>query len=905
MNSRCFTVVLGALLLLVSCGGGEDTTATTVARRSSKADQALVSRLIVKVESSRYLIQAEQLSDEMTQAMSQHAGVGLRRVRVGALGTHVLELAEALSTAQAQSVATRLHTLPGVTYAEIDARAKISVIPNDPNFSSQWALAEPERVAGGINAVGAWDITQGVADIVVAVVDTGVLPHRELSGRMLPGYDFVSDVAAANDGNGRDADGSDPGDWILASEASKYGETSAVASSWHGTHVAGIIGAAGNNGSEVAGIAWKTRILPVRVLGKGGGYSSDIADGIIWAVGGAVPGVPTNPYPAKVVNLSLGGEGACTSTYQSAIDFARSRGATVVVAAGNEASPASNSRPANCLGVVSVAATSIAGAMASYSNFGPGVTLAAPGGDSDSTILSLGDGGSESPKYDNSLRFSMGTSMAAPIVSGVVALMLAVNPSLTPDQVQSVLTYTVSRFPTGTAHNCTTVTCGAGIVNALSAVRAVAAGSVGNALPSPQSGWWWNETEGGRGYAIEIRNGSLFMAGFLYENTGRATWFVSSGIMTDNTHYQGSMSPYSGGQTLTGAFKPATAGTSLGTVKLAFSSATRGSLTWPNGQTTLIQRFDIVSGGTNLAQTGFAPEAGWWWNQTEPGRGFAIEVQGNSLFIAGFMYDEAGQPIWYVSTGNMVSPSYYTGHWTSYANGQAMGQPFKPPIVINANAGLLTINFSDTRNATITLPDGRLVPVQRFLDYGVSTPVTVDSPNLKSVNKMLGSWLFNYDIGSSSFTDNITFDTALESSTTAGTYYAWGLNQYAFTTLVGFDDANGNYYMLSEEPDSASFDDFYTFTLDASGRILSGCYYLYYRTDTLSSCYPLNGSKIANSGARSVLLTTPEAIEARSAKKLLMERKRLLTSAMISIGSRPLAAAHREQVRSLANTLRQ
>lgn len=903
MKSIKVAAILCGLLMLQSCGGGESEGSASGMARLAKDESAQVSRLIVKIQSSGPQNQAELLSNEMRQMLSQRAGYPLSPVRIGGLGAHVLELPQVLSLADAQAVAARIHSLPGVVYAEPDVREKISVIPNDISFNRQWALAEPEKVAGGINAVGAWDITQGAATVIVAVVDTGVLPHSELAGRLLPGYDFVSDSLHGNDGDGRDANASDPGDWILASEANSYGETTATPSSWHGTHVAGIVAAAGNNVAGVAGIAWNTRILPVRVLGKGGGYSSDIADGIIWAAGGAVPGVPMNPNPAKVINLSFGGTGACTYTYQNAINLARSLGAIVVAAAGNEAQSASTSRPANCPNVISVAATSNAGALAAYSNYGSGVTVSAPGGDSGSAMVSLGDGGSLSPMGDNGLKFAMGTSMSAPVVSGVAALMLAVNPTMTPDQVKSTLTFSASRFPTGTARDCTVLICGAGIVNALSAVRAASAGSVGASLPAPQSGWWWNEQEGGRGYAIEIRNGNVFMAGFLYEATGAATWFVSTGAMTDATHYQGSMSRYSGGQTLTGSFKAATQSANLGQVKLAFSGATRATITWPDGQSTPIQRFDIVTASTTLKQNGFTPEAGWWWNHAEPGRGFAIEVQGDNLFVAGFMYDDAGAPVWHVSTGTMTSPTYYTGRWVSYANGQAISQPFKPPTLTNANAGAISIIFSDTRNATLQMPNGQQIAIQRFMDYGVATPITADPISLTLANKMLGNWVFNYTI-SNTYTDSYAFTSTWESEALPGMYFALGLNQYDDTTLVGYDEESASYFMLSQHPDWATFDSFHTFTLGAGGQTLVGCYYLYYRTGDLSPCYALTGMKTANSDARGLASGNRPTVAAMQIRMAQVAQEDASASTKKLLNFRRTAVSQQQRLLQLARTLR-
>src|SRR5205823_4685517 len=196
------------------------------------------------------------------------------------------------------------------------------VVPNDTMYGQQWHYFEAR---GGINLPPAWDVTTGSASLTVAVVDSGVVPHADLAGRLVPGYDFISDASMSNDGDGRDADARDPGD---------YG-CNGAASSWHGTHVAGTIGAASNNGAGVAGINWSSKILPVRVMGKCGGYTSDIVDGMRWAAGIAVIGVPANANPARVINLSLGSDGACSSAFQSAVNDVIARGTVVVAAAGN------------------------------------------------------------------------------------------------------------------------------------------------------------------------------------------------------------------------------------------------------------------------------------------------------------------------------------------------------------------------------------------------------------------------------------------------------------------------------------------------------------------------------------------------------------------------------------------
>ncbi len=226
----------------------------------------------------------------------------------------------------------------------------------------------------------------------------------------------------------------------------------------------------------------------------------------------------------------------------------------------------------------------------------------------------------------------------------------------------------------------------------------------------PQPGWWWNPDQSGRGFTIEVRGNNLFMAGYLYAADGRATWLVSGGPMTNVSSYSGPLMAFGGGQTLTGPYKPNTpTNSNAGTLTLQFSDASHGTLTWPGG-TMSIERFPIGSGTAS-----FQPESGWWWNEAESGRGFAIEVQGNNLFMAGYMYDGGGNPIWYVSPGGMVSPTLYQGSWLQFANGQTLTGTYKPPSQPPANAGAVTLQFTSTATAILTLPDGRQIPLTRFL----------------------------------------------------------------------------------------------------------------------------------------------------------------------------------------------
>jgi serine protease len=396
--------------------------------------------------------------------------LALRGVRAGLLrqmgtGAHVFKLDRALSHGELQALAAELKAAdPDVAYAEPDRKMYPMLTPNDTSYGSQWDLHE---TTGGIRAPAAWDLATG-SGVVVAVIDTGIRPHADLSGQLVAGYDMIKDTAVSNDGNGRDNDPSDPGDWTAANECAA-GEP-ASGSSWHGTHVAGTIAARTNNASGIAGIAFNAKVQPIRVLGKCGGYTSDIADGMIWASGGSVSGLPTNATPSRVLNLSLGGGGSCDTTSQNAINSARSRNAVVVVAAGNENQNASNSSPANCSGVITVAATDRNGARAYYSNYGNVVALAAPGGDVRSSasngILSTLNAGTQGPGADN-FAWYQGTSMATPHVAGVVALMLSAKPSATPDEVKAALQSSARAFP-GSCSGC-----GTGILNAAAAVTAI------------------------------------------------------------------------------------------------------------------------------------------------------------------------------------------------------------------------------------------------------------------------------------------------------------------------------------------------------------------------------------------------------------------------------------------------
>ena len=437
---------------------------------AAAADSQTVDRFIVKLRDNRVDARAS------VAAVGAAFGERLDLVRAMSGGAHVVRLGRRVARGDAPAVARLLRSDPRVLWVEPDTILHPLAVPNDTMYAQQWHYYEP---AGGIDLPGAWDITTGSAAITIAVIDTGVLPHAELAGRLVAGYDFISDPTTANDGDGRDGNAADAGD---------YGCNGAN-STWHGTHVAGTIGAASNNGAGVAGINWVSKIQPVRVLGRCGGYTSDIVDGMRWAAGIAVAGAPANATPARVENLSFGGGGTCSQTFQGAIDDVVARGTVVVVAAGNSNADVATSQPANCNGVVAVAATVRNGGRAGYSNYGSKVAIAAPGGGGNDGILSTLNTGTTVPGAD-SYAYFQGTSMATPHVAGVVSLMLSVNPALTPADVLARLRASARAFPTGTGSDCNTSICGAGIVDAAAAVRSLVA------APPPVPGWTRIAVEG-------------------------------------------------------------------------------------------------------------------------------------------------------------------------------------------------------------------------------------------------------------------------------------------------------------------------------------------------------------------------------------------------------------------------
>ncbi|PSD21172.1 protease [Stenotrophomonas maltophilia] len=435
------------------------------------------------------------LAAAMARSLPARAGAAptLKVQRRTGLGAEVVSVSRLLSSDESARLLQQLRLDPAVQYAQIDRRMyPLQSLPDDPRLPShQWDML---NTIGGIHAPGAWAESTGEG-VVVAVLDTGILQHPDLDANVIAGYDMVSLAGeqggvGSGDGDGRDADPHDPGDW---SDGSYCGVGT---SSWHGSHVAGTVAAVANNALGIAGAAYGAKVQPVRVLGTCGGTSSDVADGIYWAAGGHIDGLPDNPTPADVINLSLGGFGACSEDpeAQAAIDYARSRGTTVVVAAGNSNIDAAGFSPASCKGVINVGATNYVGGRAGYSNYGASVTVAAPGGEIDSgpapargAIWSTIDAGTQAPLGQPVLGGYQGTSMAAPHIAAIVALMQSAaveagRGPLTPDQVRDILVASARPFPQPPEDG---KPIGAGIADAHRAVL-LAQGKPLPALPIPE-----------------------------------------------------------------------------------------------------------------------------------------------------------------------------------------------------------------------------------------------------------------------------------------------------------------------------------------------------------------------------------------------------------------------------------
>lgn len=395
--------------------------------------------------------------------VSEELNVDVKFLRNTSTDDAVIQTSKSLNKYQAKEFMEKVASDPDVASVEPDYinhpayLQDVTFTYNDPQYSKQWNLTNPTT---GVQNTGNARLRRG-AHVKVAVLDTGYVPHPDLVTGMANGYDFISDPLSARDGDGRDPNPRDEGDYAPYNLCKD--QANAHTSTWHGTSVAGIIGARGGNGMGIVGTADLARVQPVRVLGRCGGRTSDIADAIIWAAGGHVDGVPDNTYPAKIINMSIGTVTQCPAAYQRAIDIARSKGALVVAAAGNGNTEASKYAPANCMGVITVGATTKAGTRASFSNYGTRVNISAPGED----ILSLSMNSLDRPDNTKfSYDYESGTSMSAPHVSALLAQQLVNGTSMTTKQVEEAFT-----LAGGNRIKCDKYFCSRGIINSFNLAK--------------------------------------------------------------------------------------------------------------------------------------------------------------------------------------------------------------------------------------------------------------------------------------------------------------------------------------------------------------------------------------------------------------------------------------------------
>jgi serine protease len=635
-------------------------------------------------------------SDADVAGLVQRTGLAMAGSRQMTPSMHVVFLQKTLYGADVNAVLKKLRTDPAVQFADVDQRRYAHAVPDDPLFvpsagaSGQWFMQTPSAAIitlGGTqtqdlsatDAISAWAITTGSTGTVIADVDTGVrFDHPDLlragfdssragfGGRLLPGYDFVDQdynpttgaalgtFLIANDGDGWDPDPSDPGDWISSTDQKNTTlfPTASCAvqdSSWHGTRVMGVLGALTNNGIGVAGMTWNPYLLPVRALGKCGGYDSDILSAMQWAAGLQVTGVPDNPYPADIINLSLGGPGACDSKspYPSVIQNLTNMGVLIVASAGNGGSTVDE--PANCTGVLAVAGLRNVGTKVGYSSFGGEVGVAAPAGNcvnssgaclrSIDTTVNFGLTVPAANGYTDQTNPNLGTSFSAPIVSGIAALMRAVNANLTPAQLIARIQSSATPFPANTTGlpvcpnvvpstgpnpgecSCVPGQCGAGMVNALSAVKAAlnpiaAISATGNTVFDASgsvaacnltiASYLWTVSGGltiqSGGASAQVTVASTGSAGTLmltvtdsagHMDSTASVSFTASGVATVNA-------PTSPGTAATACPTPLTVTPTPPTVTEAFSPASVGE----NVASTLTITFSNAN-GFDLTQSGF------------------------------------------------------------------------------------------------------------------------------------------------------------------------------------------------------------------------------------------------------------------------------------------------------------
>ena len=743
-----------------------------LAQAVSGATTTAAARVIVKFRADSKLVTAKALAattQEASRAQALGARVGIA-MRAGAALSDRAQVVFADGVTSA-ALAARLAVESDVEYAVPDERRHLVTAPNDPLYGNgvggngpavgQWYLRAPDStIVSAIDAEAAWSITIGSRNVVVADIDTGVrFEHPDLlttvlGGNLLQGYCMISEPGVANNTTCRGPDASDPGDWVTQAELAQVGSVlyqclpAPTDSTWHGTQTAGLIAARTNNGIGMASLGRTVRLLPVRALGKCGGFDSDIIAGMLWSAGYPVPGVPANVTRAQVINMSLGGEGACSAAYVDAVNQITVAGTVIVVSAGNSAGHAVGS-PANCPGVIVAGGLRHAGTKVGFASLGSEIALSAPAGNCVNItpgsaclypILTTSNSGTTVPVasiYTDSYNPSLGTSFSAPLVSGTAALMFAVDPSLTPAQVRVLLESTARPFPTTSTdptvlqctppqHDalgnpvdqleclCTIDTCGAGMLDAGAAVAATNAGLATRGVQA--EGLWWTlpgGSESGWGINFAQQGNVLYATWFTYDGMGNAWWLsmTADKIRTNPDTYNGQLFATRGPAFSAVPFDPSlVTRTGVGSATLTFPDVNRATFNYiVNGtqQTKTLTRqvFGPLPTCTYMAQPDFASASNYqdlWWvpGGAESGWGINFTHQGNIIFATWFTYDVDGSPLWLSVTANNTGPGVYSGQLFRTTGPPFSAVPFNPTQVVSSSVGTATLTFTNGNAAT-------------------------------------------------------------------------------------------------------------------------------------------------------------------------------------------------------------
>lgn len=661
--------------------------------------------IVVKWKPTAKKSPLERVPEAAVQKVARDTGLALTYHRPMSGGADIVAIAKHVSYSEARAIARQIAAQPDVAWAEPDVLDQADSVPNDSFFDRLWHYSDP---AVGARVTSAWDITTGAASVVVGVIDTGSRPHADLAANLLPGYDMISDAARAGDGDGRDADPSDEGDFVTEEEAAATGFPVRARSGWHGLHVHGTVNAVGNNSRGIAGVAYGARSFHVRVLGKSGGTRSDIADGLRWAAGIAVPNVPANPNPAKIINMSLGGGGSCGEIYQAAFSEAIAAGAIIVKSAGNANGDVAENAPANCEGnFLRVGSTDRVGGKSSFSNFAAStvpITISAPGGtgtgdensepDRSDQVLSLVDLGATRPTGDG-YGFKAGTSMAAPHVAGILALMLSVNPSLTAAQAIDILQRTARAFPTGTGgDDCSRPRCGPGIVDAAAAVNAARGGSAS----ASYQGLFEIPGESGHGVVITQQAQQLFVAWYHFDTQGRAQWSVALCTLS-GTSCSGDAFIPSGSFFAQYDVARYQAGVSVGRIGVTMSDANNGSFTYNIGGAAGSKTLRRLAFGAGTAALATNYSGLWWGGSAQNGWGVTVSQDGGRLFGAWYTYDRDGRATWYVMPQGRFDGNAYAFDAFRVSGVRVLGVPFDASGISVGSAGTVRMVFTGNRAA--------------------------------------------------------------------------------------------------------------------------------------------------------------------------------------------------------------